>query len=232
MRVVAGLFFLCVVLAAGCSDKNKIPSGVIGKEEMEKIMWDMMLADQYSANYLVKDSAKINVKLETLKLYEEVFRLHHVSRDDFNKSFAFYQGRPDITRVMFDSLLSRGSRARMENYNRPPGQGATTPPAAKPSAAAGRPSPAAAAGTRRLDSIRNRALLNGRPGTVPGRPGFNTPVTPGGALPNGNPGFFPNRKGAPPAGARPFLGREARPLKAGEMPFKQVKKDSIPKGRQ
>src|SRR3954471_5039455 len=110
MRVVAGLFLLCVILIAGCSEKDKIPSGVIGKEEMEKVMWDMMLADQYSANYLVKDSAKINVKQETLKLYEEVFRLHHISRDEFSKSYAFYQSRPDIARVLFDSLMARGTR--------------------------------------------------------------------------------------------------------------------------
>lgn len=128
MRIAAGL--LCILLLiAGCSEKDKIPSGVIGKEEMEKILWDMMLADQYAANYIIKDSAKVNVKMETLKLYEEVFRLHKVSRDEFRKSFQFYQERPDITRVMFDSLLARGNRARMENYTRPP---QATPPVVQP----------------------------------------------------------------------------------------------------
>ncbi len=231
MRIVAGLFLLCVILVAGCSDKDKIPSGILSKEDMEKIMWDMMLADQYSANYLVKDSSRINVKLETLKLYEEIFRLHHISKDEFSKSYAFYQSRPDIARVLFDSLLARGTRARMENYARPPGQGPSTPSPAAATPPSARPRP--------MDSIRNRALRNGRPGIVPGKPGANVPgnnpPVPGGnkpAHPNGQSGFFPDKPGILPSGTRPFLKRGAHPLKAGEMPFKQVKKDSVPKGRQ
>jgi hypothetical protein len=199
MRIVAGL--LCVLLAVtGCSEKDKIPSGVIGKEEMEKILWDMMLADQYAANYIVKDSAKVNVKVETLKLYEEVFRLHKVSRDEFRKSFQFYQERPDITRPMFDSLLARGNRARMENYARPPQTPAAAVPAVK--------TPDSAA-------IKARKVINNnvggkvRPMVLPNRPGGLTP------------------------GVHPFLQPNAgRPLKAGEMPFRPVKKDSVPKGKQ
>jgi hypothetical protein len=81
-----------------------------------------------------------------------------------------------------------------------------------------------------MDSIRNRAIQNGRPGIVPGKP----PI-PGGNKPaslNGQPGFFPNKPGVLPSGAHPFLGKDTHPLKAGQMPFKQVKKDSVPKGRQ
>lgn len=165
MRIAAGL--LCIfLLYAGCSEKDKIPSGVIGREEMEKILWDMMLADQYAANYIIKDSAKVNVKMETLKLYEEVFRLHKVSRDEFRKSFQFYQERPDITRVMFDSLLARGNRARMENYTRPPQATPPVVPPAKP------------------------------PATLPNRPAVNPPGNPGskpnkGLNPN-RPSHFPS----------------------------------------
>ena len=164
MRIAAGL--LCIfLLYAGCSEKDKIPSGVIGREEMEKILWDMMLADQYAANYIIKDSAKVNVKMETLKLYEEVFRLHKVSRDEFRKSFQFYQERPDITRVIFDSLLARGNRARMENYTRPPQATPPVVPPAKP------------------------------PATLPNRPAVNPPGNPGskpnkGLNPN-RPSHFP-----------------------------------------
>ena len=209
MRIVAGL--LCMLLVAACSQKDKIPSDVIGKEEMEKILWDMMLADQYSANYLVKDSARINVKIETLKLYEEVFRLHKVSRDAFRKSFQFYQGRPDITRTMFDSLLAKGNRARIENYTRPPATSPVSPAAGK-------------AG----DTLRARTI-----GPPVLRPRTMQPVkTPGtGSIPPAQfPVNFPHRPGTAPPGKPGFL--PARPLKAGEAPFKQVRKDSVMKGRQ
>jgi len=209
MRIVAGL--LCILLAVACSEKDKIPSDVIGKEEMEKILWDMMLADQYSANYLVKDSARVNVKMETLKLYEEVFRLHKVSRDAFRKSFQFYQGRPDITRTMFDSLLAKGNRARIENYTRPPATSPVIPPAGK-------------AG----DTIRARTI-----GPPPLRSQPTQPMRgPGaGAAPPGKfPVNFPHRPGQNLSGKPGFL--PARPLKAGEVPFKQARKDSVNKGRQ
>jgi hypothetical protein len=86
---------------------------------MENILWDMIQADQFSAMYLVKDSAHLNIKTENLRLYQEVFRLHQVSREDFRKSFQYYQDRPDLIKTVFDSLLSRGNRLRTESYNKP-----------------------------------------------------------------------------------------------------------------
>ena len=225
MRTVAGV--LCMLLIAGCSEKDKIPSDVIPKDEMEKIIWDMTLADQYSANYLVKDSARVNVKMETLKLYETVFRLHKVSRDEFRKSFQFYQGRPDITRTMFDSLLAKGNRARMENYSRPP----STPPVVpqvKPADSALRArtvtTPAAKHPATQPGKPAGVTPGNPRPVTFPNRPSVN---------PSGQPGLFPNRSSALPPGARPFLDSQAaKPLKAGEAPFRPAGKDSVTKNKQ
>lgn len=223
MRIVAGV--LCMLLIAGCSEKDKIPSGVIGKDEMEKIIWDMMLADQYSSNYLVKDSAKVNVKIETLKLYEDIFRLHKVSRDEFRKSFQFYQGRPDITRTMFDSLLARGNRARMENYAHP----VATPPAV-PSV---RPADSAIRARTGIKPGVTRPVKG--PGTTPMKAPGMTPTKGPGTTPVKGPGggLFPNRPVGTLPGGRPFLDRGmSKPLRAGEMPFRPARKDSVPKGRQ
>ena len=132
MRIVAGLLAI-LLLVVGCSDKDKVPSGIIPREKMEKILWDMVQADQYVAIYLLKDSTRINVKMETLKLYQEVFRIHQVSREDFRKSFSYYQDHPELTRNVFDSLLARGNRLRTESYSRPslttPKPAVTTPAA-------------------------------------------------------------------------------------------------------
>lgn len=122
MRIaVVGMFVLMLILGFGCSDKNQTPSGVIPRNEMEKIIWDMMEADQYASTYVLKDSAHTDVKQETLKLYQQVFQLHKISREDFSKSYAYYQSHPDVARNMFDSLLARGNRMRTEFYSRPQG---------------------------------------------------------------------------------------------------------------
>jgi hypothetical protein len=143
MRIVSGL--LAILLVVGCSDKDNIPSGIIRRAEMEKILWDMVQADQYSSMYLIKDSARVNVKMETLKLYEEVFRLHQVSREEFRKSFQYYQEHPELTRNVFDSILARGNRLRAESYSRPapttPKPPVTMPAAGPPTHAPAFPKP-------------------------------------------------------------------------------------------
>jgi hypothetical protein len=115
-----GIYLLCILLVMGisCKDSTKIPSDIIPKDKMENLMWDMMLADRYSAQFLLKDSATKDVKLETMKLYEQVFQLHKISHDKFVKSYKYYLNRPDLSKVMFDSLSARGSRNRDQIYKK------------------------------------------------------------------------------------------------------------------
>lgn len=134
---------LAAVFSA-CSDKTRVPSDVLDREEMESVMWDMILADRYAITYLPMDSVKRkDIKTETLKLYDQVFQVHKISREEFVKSYKFYLSRPDISKVMFDSIASRANRKRDEQYNKPP----ETP---VPSDSA----TIAAAAARKLDSLR------------------------------------------------------------------------------
>lgn len=134
---------LAAVFSA-CSDKNKVPSDVLDREEMETVMWDMILADRYAITYLPMDSVKRkDIKTETLKLYDQVFQVHKISREEFVKSYKFYLSRPDISKVMFDSIASRANRKRDEQYNKPP-----EIPVPSDSATA------AATAARKLDSLR------------------------------------------------------------------------------
>jgi len=112
------LVIVCLFISLACSNPEKVPKDIIPKEKMEKVLWDMMLADRYSSQFLVRDSAKINVKEETFKLYDQVFQVHRISKDEFIKSYKYYLNRPDLNKVMFDSLSARGSRARDTLYKR------------------------------------------------------------------------------------------------------------------
>lgn len=103
----------------GCSDKSHVPGGILSKDKMEQVMWDMAQADQYAALYLAKDSAHIDRKAETMRLYAEVFRLHKVTADEFRKSYRYYLDHPELNQLLFDSVIARGVRARTELYDRP-----------------------------------------------------------------------------------------------------------------
>ena len=84
---------------------------------MENILWDMIRADRFANQFLVHDS--VNRKRKTFEMYENVFHIHHISREEFLKSYKFYLGRPDIAKVMFDSISVRAERRRSEVYQIP-----------------------------------------------------------------------------------------------------------------
>jgi len=119
-RVIAGCLAVVLLTGIGCADKGSVPSGILPLSKMQTVMWDMIQADQYAALSVAKDSSgHINTKTETLKLYEEVFRLHEVSREEFSKSYQYYLDHPEINQQLFDSLISQGTRLRTESYSRP-----------------------------------------------------------------------------------------------------------------
>jgi len=89
----------------GCIRDNKIPKDVIPQNQMRKIMWDLMRADAYVTDFVMKDSTR-DKKAESAKLYEKIFDIHATTQEAFKKSLAFYQSRPDLFKVISDSLRS------------------------------------------------------------------------------------------------------------------------------
>lgn len=108
---------LTIFFLAGCSQKNKIPKGVLSQKEMTAVMWDMMRADEYF-NYIsnYSDSVRRN---DRISMYEQIFRLHATSQSVFKKSVSFYQSRPDLFKVISDSLRSTEKKI-YEAQNRAP----------------------------------------------------------------------------------------------------------------
>ncbi|MBO9633092.1 MAG: DUF4296 domain-containing protein, partial [Chitinophagaceae bacterium] len=102
-----------------CSDKNRVPSDVLDRDEMQAVMWDMIQADRYAAMFFPSDSVrKKDIKTETLKLYDQVFQIHKISQEEFVRSYKFYLSRPDISKGMFDSIYSSANRKREEDANK------------------------------------------------------------------------------------------------------------------
>jgi hypothetical protein len=127
-KAIAGLFAAFCMIAVGCSDKSA-PSGILSREKMENVLWDMIQADQY-AGVLAKDSTAhiADLKAERLRLYDEVFRLHDVSREKFRKSYQYYSDHPELSQDLFDSLLVRGNKLRSEEYAHPAARPSVKPP--------------------------------------------------------------------------------------------------------
>ena len=96
-------FIILVILLFGCIKDNKIPKDVIPQNQMRKIMWDLMRADAYVVDFVMKDST-CDKKAESATLYEKIFDIHSTTGETFKKSLAFYQSRPDLFKAISDSL--------------------------------------------------------------------------------------------------------------------------------
>ncbi len=100
-----GLFiFWFSLLIAGCKNKNRVPAGIIQQKKMQAVLWDMMRADQFLGDFILKKDSTLNKKTESIKLYRKVFAIHQISKEQFVKSFSFYKSHPALFKVIMDSL--------------------------------------------------------------------------------------------------------------------------------
>jgi hypothetical protein len=113
------LFIILLIFNFGCIQDKKIPKDVLPQNEMRKIMWDLMRADAYVANFIMKDSTR-NQKEESAILYEKIFDIHSTTRETFKKSLVFYEGRPDLFKAISDSLRSDERKAQQYPAERKP----------------------------------------------------------------------------------------------------------------
>ncbi len=112
-------FFLaytfCLVFFS-CTNNMKVPKDIIPKPKMEKILWDMLQADRFVNEFLPKRGDTTYDDTAVFKVYQNVFKVHDITREEFIRSYKFYLGRPDITKVMFDSISVQAQRRRAEVY--------------------------------------------------------------------------------------------------------------------
>ena len=97
------LFIILIITDFACIRDNKVPRDIIPQNQMRNIMWDLMRADAYVTDFVMKDST-CDKKAESTKLYEKIFDIHATTRETFKKSLTFYQNRPDLFKVISDSL--------------------------------------------------------------------------------------------------------------------------------
>lgn len=112
--LILALIITCTIAC----NTNERPKDILPEAKMESVIWDMVQADEFITNFVLKDSAKVNVNAERYKLYDRVFALHKTSREQFKKSYEYYISQPGTTRKMYDSLSVRASRRIQDSYKR------------------------------------------------------------------------------------------------------------------
>ena len=95
-----------ILLAYSCKSKR----GILPVNEMKVVMWDMLLADNWYAHAIRDTTAQKNKKY--IALYESVFKQDGVTKEQFYKSYNYYQTHTKEMVILLDSLEAYGSRAK------------------------------------------------------------------------------------------------------------------------
>lgn len=105
----AFVLVLIIFLAISCSDKASVPNGVLPPDNMQAVLWDVLKADEVNNYRKSKDSSFYQLSNQ-LPLFDTVFSFHNTSSEQFKKSLKFYQSRPDLFKVVLDSLQRKSDR--------------------------------------------------------------------------------------------------------------------------
>ena len=100
--VIIVLFFF------SCTQKTKVPDNILSPYKMEKLLLDMLRADeffnQHQADTTIKDS------LTRTNLYESVLGHHKTNKEIFERSFTYYENHPDLLKIVLDSMHSEANK--------------------------------------------------------------------------------------------------------------------------
>lgn len=114
-------FFVLILIISlsGCKDKDGLPAGILKKEKMQAVLWDVIQAESYTTQFLKKDSTK-NIPLENAKLQQQIFAIHKISKNDFYESYDYYKYHIELMRALLDSITINGEREKYKTlYNQP-----------------------------------------------------------------------------------------------------------------
>jgi hypothetical protein len=111
IRICILLFGL--ILLTSCNNNDKTPADILKPGKMQAVLWDIIKADAFTAEFIKKDSAK-DAAAENLTLQQEIFAIHKITKAEFYNSYDYYKMHTPQFKVILDSMISRADRKK--NY--------------------------------------------------------------------------------------------------------------------
>ena len=78
---------------------------------MQQVLWDISRADLFVADYLLRKDSTLDRRAESIKLYQEIFRINHTTKEEFQQSLLFYEAHPALFKPILDSISSHANDA-------------------------------------------------------------------------------------------------------------------------
>lgn len=87
-----------------CGGKGGVPSDVLPQEKMQAVMWDMIRSGDFLNNFVFYRDTGVNKVAETRKWQDKIFEMHGITREQFKRSYTYYQQQPLMMKTMMDSI--------------------------------------------------------------------------------------------------------------------------------
>ncbi len=104
MKIVVWLLFSLSFFYAACHSNSREKPNILSQDKMEAVLWDMIRADLFITNYLAIKDSSVNKNAEGIRMYNRILKIHNVSENEFKQSFFYYRSRPDLLKVIMDSI--------------------------------------------------------------------------------------------------------------------------------
>src|SRR4051794_13335427 len=98
LAVIIIIFFV-----GACTKKEKIPAYVLSPLKMQQILTDGFRADEMAGYYMIKDTSYNGLGKRSM-MYNTIFKVHHVTKEQFKKSLQYYESHPDMLKAVLDSM--------------------------------------------------------------------------------------------------------------------------------
>ena len=108
------IFLFALIVLNSCGNKDEIPRGILKPDKMQTVLWDVIKADVFTTEFIKNDTTK-NAAVENLKLQQQIFAIHKISKADFYNSYDYYQTNTTVFKTMLDSLIKK--MGRNKNFN-------------------------------------------------------------------------------------------------------------------
>ncbi|MEP7376349.1 MAG: DUF4296 domain-containing protein [Chitinophagaceae bacterium] len=90
-----------------CSHKDKLPPGILPKQQMREILWDMIRTGEFLNGFVFNKDSSLNKFSVSEKWFNKVYQLHKITKAEFEKNYAYYNDHPVLMKEMLDSLAKR-----------------------------------------------------------------------------------------------------------------------------
>jgi Domain of unknown function (DUF4296) len=100
------VFLLLPLLLCACSGTPSVPKDVMPPEKLGAVLYDVIRSDEMVDFLQTNDSAYRSFS-KRASLYDTIFQLHAVKKQEFQRSLKYYQGRPDLLKEILDSLQKK-----------------------------------------------------------------------------------------------------------------------------